>query len=68
MLIFVYGTLKRNEYNHHIIERKASFLMNVMSVEKYPMVILNDPFPYLIDKVGTGKQIKGELYDIDIRP
>jgi len=66
MLVFTYGTLKKDFSNHHILERvQAKYLGEVHTVLKYPMFNLNDTFPYLQDNPGIGEIIKGDLFYID---
>ena len=66
MNIFVYGTLKSNYHNHYILENcNAKFLSNVITVEKYPLFELKEPFPYLQNNPGIGEFVKGELYYVD---
>jgi len=62
-LFFIYGTLKTNEYNNYVMtNNQCIFLEECQTIEEYPMVILKEPFPYLIDNKGIGKKVKGELY------
>lgn len=63
-LFFVYGTLKRDQYNHYHIKDKSKFIGEVETVEKYPLYLLKEPFPYLQDSIGIGFNIKGELFEI----
>jgi len=68
--IFVYGTLKRGEPNHRIIQNTADgyakFLGLGKTVNKYPLVIATRyNIPFLLKKPGTGNQILGEVYDVD---
>lgn len=63
MLVFVYGTLKRGHYNHKCL-RGAEFVDTAQSVESYPMVCVNETYPYLIDKEGEGFRIEGEVFRI----
>ena len=66
MKIFVYGTLKKDFNNHHILEGvKSKFLAKATSTKKFPMFILNEPFPYLQDNIGVGNFIKGEVFEVD---
>ena len=62
--VFVYGTLKREFYNHTLLEN-SEFIGEVVTKEKYPMVNVEEYFPYLINEVGVGHNIKGELFKID---
>ena len=65
LYLFAYGTLKRGHYNHDLL-RDAEYVGDVRTRHPYPMVQLDEPFPYLLDKEGEGRRIKGELYRIDI--
>lgn len=66
MLFFIYGTLKKNFYNHHILQNLNIDrpLSKVTTVEKYPLFVLKDPFPYLQNNKGEGFNVIGELYEI----
>lgn len=68
MLIFVYGTLKENFTNFHIIETFIidNSIIKVNTTHKYPMYQSRYYFPYLEDRKGGGNIIEGEL--IDVRP
>ncbi|XP_055947086.1 uncharacterized protein LOC129980729 [Argiope bruennichi] len=68
-LIFVYGTLKRNEPNHDLVtdssKGKAIFEAMARTVQKFPLVIASRyNIPYLLYK-GVGKHVIGELYKVD---
>ncbi|CAL1277737.1 unnamed protein product [Larinioides sclopetarius] len=69
-LIFVYGTLKRNEPNHDLVtdssKGKAIFEGMARTVQKFPLVIASRyNIPYLLYKEGVGKHVIGELYKVD---
>ncbi|KAF8797002.1 Gamma-glutamylaminecyclotransferase like protein [Argiope bruennichi] len=69
-LIFVYGTLKRNEPNHDLVtdssKGKAIFEAMARTVQKFPLVIASRyNIPYLLYKEGVGKHVIGELYKVD---
>lgn len=67
-LFFIYGTLKKDFFNHHILmTNKGLFQGYVETKDKYPMFLLEEPFPYLQDDKGKGFHIKGELYEIKDR-
>nr|ACO11723.1 UPF0131 protein CG2811 [Caligus rogercresseyi] len=65
-LVFVYGTLKRKEPNHHWISEKSEsfqFLGRATTINKYPFVIASSfNIPYVLEKPGVGNQVIGELY------
>ncbi|TMW41181.1 hypothetical protein DOY81_013738 [Sarcophaga bullata] len=68
--VFVYGTLKRGEPNHHWLTRSengyAHFVGEGTTVEKFPLVVgTRYNIPFLLDKRGCGHQIKGEIYEVD---
>lgn len=63
--IFVYGTLKKGLSNDHVLSRlKCKYINDCKTFYKYPMIVLEDPFPYLLDQKDYGKIIKGEIYEI----
>lgn len=55
--IFVYGTLKRNEPNHHLmIERNAQFISEGSTVKIWPLIVTTERnVPYLLDTNKVGK-------------
>lgn len=68
--VFVYGTLKRGEPNHHWLTRNdngyAHFVGEGTTVEKFPLVVgTRYNIPFLLDKRGTGHNIQGEIYEVD---
>ncbi|XP_059173600.1 putative gamma-glutamylcyclotransferase CG2811 [Physella acuta] len=69
-LVFMYGTLKSTEPNHHHLFAKgpqgAQFVGHARTVAKYPLLVTT-PFniPFLLHKEGTGHRIIGELYRLD---
>ena len=70
-LVFVYGTLKTNEPNHHVISeqgqgRQSAFVGKGQTFQRFPLVIASRyNIPYLLDSPGTGKQIRGEVYRVN---
>lgn len=70
--IFVYGTLKRGQPNHHRMldsaNGEARFLSSARTVHKFPLVI-GGPHnvPFLLDVPGQGHRIQGEVYSVDER-
>lgn len=64
LYLFVYGTLKRGHYNHDLLQA-ANYVSDVRTKCSYPMLQLDEPYPYLLDREGEGCPIKGELYKID---
>ncbi|CAG7818967.1 unnamed protein product [Allacma fusca] len=70
MYVFVYGTLKHDEPNHHWLTNeengKATFVTKGKTQTPYPLIIASRyNIPFLLDKPGTGKNIEGEVYEID---
>jgi gamma-glutamylaminecyclotransferase len=64
MKIFVYGSLKKGKKLHYYL-KDAKFLGSGVTCDKYPMILSKSGwYPYLIDKKGMGKKIKGEVYEI----
>lgn len=68
--VFVYGTLKRGQPNHYWLTNTqnglASYISNGTTKNKYPLVISTRyNIPFLLNKPGIGKNIKGEIYEID---
>ncbi|XP_054257624.1 putative gamma-glutamylcyclotransferase CG2811, partial [Macrosteles quadrilineatus] len=68
--VFVYGTLKRGEPNHHWLTKPengtAKFVGEGRTAVKYPLVIASRyNIPFLLDVPGTGNNIQGEVYEID---
>ncbi len=64
MRIFVYGSLKKGKKLNFYL-KKAKFLGTAITCVKYPMIISKSIwYPYLIEKKGIGKKIKGEVYKI----
>jgi gamma-glutamylaminecyclotransferase len=62
-LVFVYGTLKRGCGNHHTIQRACGeFAGQAVTVDRLPLVV--DGLPYLLDRVGQGHRVHGELYRV----
>lgn len=68
--VFVYGTLKRGQPNHHWLSEPENgfktFLGKARSANKFPLVIASRyNIPYLLDLPGTGHNIAGEVYEVD---
>ena len=59
--VFVYGTLMREEVNHHLLAR-ASFVCEARTVARFQLYDLG-AFPALVE-VGAG-QVAGEVYELD---
>ncbi|XP_061939617.1 putative gamma-glutamylcyclotransferase CG2811 isoform X4 [Apis cerana] len=68
--VFVYGTLKRGEPNHCLIQDTengyAKFLGLGRTTIPYPLIIATDyNIPFLLKKPGFGHHVFGEVYDVD---
>ncbi|XP_047484468.1 putative gamma-glutamylcyclotransferase CG2811 isoform X1 [Penaeus chinensis] len=69
-LVFVYGTLKQNEPNHHWLTDKengeSKLVGKATTQERYPLVIASKfNIPFLLAVPGKGEQIEGEVYEVD---
>lgn len=75
-LVFVYGTLKRNEPNYHVIDPDkhkcpettgvSNFIGPARTEKKLPLVIgTRYNIPFLLDREGIGHSILGEVYEVD---
>jgi gamma-glutamylaminecyclotransferase len=64
--LFVFGTLKRGFPLHDRGLRQAQLLGLYRTVAPYPMLVAGPWFaPMLLNQPGTGRQVKGELYEIE---
>lgn len=68
--LFVYGTLKVGEPNHHWLSDTkngyAKFICKAATTKKMPLVIATRyNIPFLISKEGMGNYIAGEIYEVD---
>ncbi|KAH8416132.1 hypothetical protein KR222_008877 [Zaprionus bogoriensis] len=68
--VFVYGTLKRGEPNHHWLTSKENGVSRFVSAGetalKFPLVIgTRYNIPFLLDKPGVGHHVQGEIYEVD---
>lgn len=66
-LVFVYGTLKKDEPNHHLLENETNgfreFLGLAKCDKKYPLVVAaRYNIPFVLDASGKGNHIEGEIY------
>ncbi|KAF2359512.1 Gamma-glutamylcyclotransferase AIG2-like [Trinorchestia longiramus] len=69
-LVFVYGTLKVGEPNHHWLSNAANgynrLVGTARTVDKFPLVIASRyNIPYLLNAPGIGKNVEGEVYEVD---
>lgn len=68
--VFVYGTLKRSQPNHHWFWKPhsgtAQFISKGRTVTKFPLLVgTKFNVPFLLNRPGTGNCIIGEVYRID---
>ncbi|XP_046669482.1 putative gamma-glutamylcyclotransferase CG2811 isoform X2 [Homalodisca vitripennis] len=68
--VFVYGTLKTGEPNHHWLTKPenghSKLVGEGMTLVKYPLVIASRyNIPFLLDVPGIGHNVSGEVYEID---
>ncbi|XP_037955533.1 putative gamma-glutamylcyclotransferase CG2811 [Teleopsis dalmanni] len=67
--VFVYGTLKRGEPNHHWFRPEngfSRFIAAGSTTQKFPLIVgTRYNIPFLLDRPGIGYNIKGEIYEID---
>lgn len=61
-LLFVYGTLKRGERNHHILQH-AIYHGCAHTASNYLLVELGS-YPGMIENFYQGQSIQGELFEI----
>ena len=64
-LVFVYGTLKTGEPNHHVLQDPTKGKKELLGVgetaSKFPLVVASRyNIPYLLDAPGEGLNVKGE--------
>ncbi len=69
VLVFVYGTLRRNRpSNHVLVDPKtgiARFLARAQTVRPFPLVVIDRFFSSpMLDAPGQGLQVTGELWEI----
>lgn len=70
VFVFVYGTLKINQPNHHWLTNPANGMSRLISKGKtagqFPMLIgTRYNIPFLLNLPGVGSQINGEIYEIN---
>ncbi|XP_043513681.1 putative gamma-glutamylcyclotransferase CG2811 isoform X1 [Frieseomelitta varia] len=68
--VFVYGTLKRGEPNHSLIQDTSNGYAKFLGLGKttipYPLIIATHyNIPFLLKKPGFGHHVFGEVYDVD---
>ncbi|XP_028156640.1 putative gamma-glutamylcyclotransferase CG2811 isoform X2 [Ostrinia furnacalis] len=68
--VFVYGTLKRNEPNHHWLANRENgygkYVADGVTKTKYPLIIATRyNIPFLLYSPGDGHNVRGEIYQVD---
>jgi gamma-glutamylcyclotransferase (GGCT)/AIG2-like uncharacterized protein YtfP len=63
MKVFVYGTLKTGFCRNHALDGQ-SFLGNCKTKPKYKL-FTGGSYPCMVKSEGQGKEIHGELWDVD---
>ncbi|XP_054813741.1 putative gamma-glutamylcyclotransferase At3g02910 [Prosopis cineraria] len=71
-LIFTYGTLKRGFSNHVLLQDlirsgDAAFVGVFRTSQKYPLVCGPYRVPFLLNFIGSGYHVRGELYSVTAR-
>jgi gamma-glutamylaminecyclotransferase len=64
--VFVFGTLKQGFPLHRRGLGDASKCLDCRTVEHFPMFIAGPRYaPMMINEPGSGRQVRGELYEVD---
>jgi gamma-glutamylcyclotransferase (GGCT)/AIG2-like uncharacterized protein YtfP len=63
---FVYGTLKSGYGNNRVFDSSAKLVGDAVTLKRFPMIGKGMGFPYVIDKEGMGRNIKGELWETSV--
>ncbi|KAK3605990.1 hypothetical protein CHS0354_019671 [Potamilus streckersoni] len=72
--VFVYGTLKRGQPNHFYLDETSGrtkkgickFMVKAQTLDKYPLVVATRfNVPFLLAARGIGKNVIGEVYEVD---
>jgi gamma-glutamylaminecyclotransferase len=61
-ILFVYGTLKRGERNHHLIADQL-FIREATTAPRYRVFDLG-PYPGLVREAASGLAVRGELWAV----
>ncbi|PMR77901.1 gamma-glutamylcyclotransferase family protein [Billgrantia endophytica] len=65
-LLFVYGTLKRGFSHHEKYLGRSVLISRAETSDAYPMVLCSERYyPVMIDAMGSGQRVQGELYRVD---
>ena len=63
--VFVYGTLKRGQGNHHLL-KDSQFLGKAHTKFKWAMINnSNGSFPYLLQTLRHGEHVQGEVFKVN---
>lgn len=65
-LVFVYGTLKKGQPNHHILDNPNCSFVSAASTfpNRWEMYNLG-AYPTIVPAVGPHEKIRGEVYEVD---
>lgn len=71
-LVFVYGTLKKGEPNHHYLTNSengfAEYMCSGKTETKFPLIVgTKYNIPFLLNVPEHGHHINGEIYSIDAK-
>jgi len=62
-VVAVYGTLKRGYGNYYSYLTNSKFMGSGVTKDKYPLVV--DGLPYLIEKKGSGTNVKVDVFKVN---
>lgn len=68
--VFLYGTLKIGEKNHHLLQSPsngvAKYICKAVTPERYPCVLgTRYNIPFMLNRPGTGPYVLGEMFEVD---
>lgn len=64
-LVFVYGTLKSSQHNHHLLRGATRVDVGEATTEhRYPLVSYGLPYLLPFQDFANSKHVKGELYRV----
>ena len=64
MKLFIYGSLKRGEYNNPRCLTGQKFVREAETLPQYKLMA-NEFYPCMVSSMLNGKEIKGEIWDVD---